>query len=323
MKYFLILVSTSFLVGATEPEIGSVTKDYSDLLARIAAISASLRDYNYSSVSPAYTCDENWEPEQKYDVHPQVDQLPKSESDKNIEESSEFKSDENPNQASALPRGCVQDKLDILEKCFYAMADKLRRSQIKMHDLPTLPHEGFQIRSHSKDRSQARSWEFHHEGRARQDAGLTVMDGYHYGKGNVYAAEMMFFPRKKVPQYAIKGDLLEVVLANGEVVNFDSSTGAIRSGVLTENKPVKGGKPDIKYDGSGVMIQMIGVDGGAKSYKETANDAVIYKKGFPPCKVRASELWPDQKRDKANSFRFATDEGLNNWLKQSKCGFNL
>lgn len=323
MKHLLLLVSTWFVAGATQSEVGSSAKDYSDLLARIAAISASLRDYNSSLIIPTYTCDENWEPDQKYDLQPPVDQLPKPEPDKNIDDSSEFKSDETPNRASAPPRGCAQDKLDILEKCFYGMADKLRRSQIKMQDLPKLPHEGFQIRSHSKDRSQARSWEFHHEGRARQDAGLTVMDGYHFGKGNVYATEIMFFPRKKVPQYAIKGDLLEVVLANGDVVNFDSSTGAIRSGVLTENKPVKGNEPDIKYDGSGVMIQMIGLDGGAKSHKETANDAVIYKKGFPPCKVQATELWPDQKRDKANNFRFATDDGLNNWLKQSKCGFTL
>lgn len=341
MKVFIFLVlvckcalSENMPVPTPVPVIAQATgssdnsKSLLALFAGIFAVNSSMSNFNSAAVNPSNEiCDRTWEPPQKMDVDEPVVSATEVKVDGKVVPSedksdSAFKSNENPNQQAILSQGCIQETLDILEKCFPPMADKLKRSEIKFDDLKKMPHEGFRIKSYSKEITKARNWDFHHQNRAKQDTALTVMDGYHYGKGKVYAAELMFFPRKQVPQYATKGNRLEVTLATGEIVNFDQSSGVIQSGVLKENKPVKGQKPDIKYDGSGIMIQMMGIDGAGKSYIETATDAVIYKKGFEPCTVPASDLWPQRKSGKANNFKFASDESLDKFLKQT-CKFSL
>lgn len=289
----------------------------------IFSISSSVDTFNSSISTPAYDCAIEPAPEKITKESITVEAVEKSVAQVQEHADSAFKSDENPNKQSVLSQGCIQESLEILEKCFPPLADRLRKAEVKMSDLKTMPHEGFRIRGHSKDSNQARSWEFHHENRAKQDTGVTVFDGYHMGKGKVSASEMMFFPRKQVPQYLKKDGVLEVTLANGEKLQFNSSTGAIQSGVLRENKPLKGKPGEFNYDGGGVMIQMTGIDGAGKSFKETAKDAIITKKGFPPCKVPATKLWPHKNQDRANNFRFATDEALDQWLKSSKCGFSF
>lgn len=322
--------SQVFVLNRVTPIPDPVAVDYVALCAQIMKANLAVNQFNQSIAPQSSTCSyvsESFKDQSQNqpEVKPVVsgEAIDNSVIGSSVASTSNFESDANPNTQKSLSQGCLQASIDILETCYQPISDQLKKGSITIDQLRQKPHEGFRIRSHSKDASKARQWDFHHENRARQDVGLSVMDGYHYGKGSVYAAEMMFFPRTQIPQYVTKGDLLEVTLANGEVVNFDSSKGRIKSGVLTENKPIKGKKPDIKYQGNGVMIQMIGLDGKGRSYKETALDAFIYKKGFKPCKVPVAALWPDHKLDKANNFKFATDEGLDKWLKQSKCGFNL
>ncbi len=326
MKYlFLILIFCLNASSQTAVVAKSSAQPFSveTMLAAMFSITGNVQDFNSSVVDPNLTCDRNWRPAEPVPVASESPVIDVDGKAKIPETKLEFSTDANPNTKSVLSQGCISESLEILEKCFPPMADKLRTGQITMDQLRASQDEGFHIRSHSKDLQKARSWEFHYENRARQDTGLTIMDGYLDSNKKIYGAEMMFFPRKQIPKYETKGSELAVTLPNGELVNFDSQSGAIKSGVLTENKPVPGKKPDIKYQGGGVMIQMMGIEGSMKSFVETATNAVVYKKGFPPCTVPASELWPNRKSKRANNFKFATDEGLDQWLKNSKCGFNL
>ena len=326
MKYIIVILSLCY--GASSQTKVS-TKTSSEpfnlevMLAAMFSITTNVQDYNSSIVNPNLTCDKNWQPADPVPVGASEPSVDVDGRPKGADLKSEFSMDANPNTESVLKQGCISEALDILEKCFPPMADKLRTGQITMDQLRSSQSEGFHIRSYSKDLHKARSWEFHYENRARQDTGLSIMDGYLGRNKKIYGAEMMFFPRKQIPKYETKGSELVVTLSNGEKVNFDSQSGAIKSGVLTENKPVPGRKPNIKYQGDGVMIQMIGIEGNMKSYSETATNAIVYKKGFPPCTVPASDLWPKRKSNQANNFKFATDEGLAQWLNNSKCGFSL
>ncbi len=328
-KIILIFISaiavaqTSALTPAPAASLttAEAPTDYGNFLLGLMAASASIGSFN-KSVAPtsAALCDETPLPEK---IEPKV-KVEGVEKAKPIEETDwKFRSDENPNKAKILSQACTTDQFDILEKCYPPLADKLKRGEISFNDIQKMPIEGFHVRGHGKSVENSRAWEFHHENRAKQDIGVTVFDGYNFGKGTVSASELMFFPRKQVQHYSKKDNAVEVTLSNGETMRFNSKTGAIESGVLTESKFVKGNKPKFTYEGTGVMIQMEGREGNGRSYRETASSAVITKKGFKPCTVPASELWPERNTDRASNFKFATDEGLDAWLKKSKCGFGL
>jgi hypothetical protein len=297
-----------------------VPTEYNNFLLSLMAATASVGSYNTSVASTAVLCSETVRPvkvESQVRVEGTQRTTPAQETDW------KFRSDENPNKAQVLSQACGTDQFDILEKCYPPLVDKIKRGEISINDIQKMPIEGFRIRGHGKSVENSRMWEFHHENRAKQDIGVTVFDGYNFGKGTVSGSELMFFPRKQIQHYSKKDNAIEVTLSNGEVMRFNSKTGAIESGVVTESKFVKGSKPKFTYEGTGVMIQMEGREGDGRSHRETAKSAVITKKGFKPCIVPASELWPERNTDRASNFKFATDEGLDTWLKASKCGFGL
>lgn len=325
MKIVAICVFSSlcvFVQAATNQGAGAnANADYNSLLAGIVAACAAITSFNRAKVQLAYTCKNEVVPER---IEPLIEVAGKEKiGPAGIKSDTAFLSDANPNTQNLLQQSCTSDSSDILYKCIQPIADKLKRGQITYADVQKMQHEGFHIRGYHKNVENARSWEFHHENRAKQDIGVTVMDGYYFGRGKTSASELMFFPRKQVQQYTKKDGAIEVTLANGELLRFNSATGKIDSGVLTETKMVRGKTPLFAYKGAGVMIQMSGMEGDGLSHTETAKNAVITKKGFKPCVVPASELWPQRKTGKANNFRFATDEGLDKWLKQSNCGFSL
>ncbi len=316
MKIVSVIVFTSTFAAA------QAQTDYMALLAGVIAASSSITSYNAAEVAPSYTCAYEPVPQK---IEPQVDVTGREQAKPaDIKTNTAFLSDDNPNKTNLMQQACTSEtNSDILDKCIPSFSDKLKRGEISFEQIQKMPHEGFHIRGHNKSIEQARSWEFHHENRARQDIGVTVTDGYYFGRGKASSSELMFFPRKQVQQYVQKEGVLEVTLSNGELMKFNSKTGAIESGVLKETKVVRGKTPKFTYEGTGIMIQMAGMEGDGLSFRETATNAVITKMGHKPCVVPASELWPQRKGSGANNFRFATDEGLDQWLKKSKCGFSL
>lgn len=316
---YLAAQTTSSAVPTTNVESKT---NYTALLAGVFAACSAITSFNSAESSPSYTCDEEPAPEK---INPKVEVTGKEKATVDTKAETAFRSNENPNKQSVLQQACTSEvNSEILEKCIPPFSDKLKRGQITYDEIQKMPHEGFHIRGHDRSIEKARTWEFHHENRAKQDIGVTVTDGYYFGRGKASASELMFFPRKQVQQYANKDGAMEVTLSNGEILKFNAATGAIESGVLKESKPVVRGKaPTFTYEGTGVMIQMAGMEGNGLSFAETATNAVITKKGHKPCIVPASELWPNRKTNKANNFKFATDESLDQWLKQSKCGFIL
>lgn len=322
---FLFVFSGAFALsqGASSMALDTDSQtNYAALLAGVVAACSAITSYNAAAVAPSYTCANEPIPEK---IDPKVEVAGKEKaSPSDTKTETTFVSDENPNKTRVMQQACTTEtNIDILEKCIPSFSDKLKRGQITYEQIQKMPHEGFHIRGHDKRIEHARSWEFHHENRARQDIGVTVTDGYYFGKGKAASSELMFFPRKQVQQYSQKDGILEVTLSNGESMKFNSKTGVLESGVLKESKPIRGKAPTFTYEGTGVMIQMAGMEGNGLSYRETATNAVITKRGHKPCVVPASELWPQRKTDGANNFRFATDEGLDQWLKKSKCGFSL
>lgn len=165
------------------------------------------------------------------------------------------------------------------------------------------------------DPETKRLWRFHFRGQARQDMGISIEEGK-------YGSEVVLFPRKDVPKVRVDGSDIVVILPTGEEVRYDQATGKLKSGVLSET----GGKSSptkVSYSGSGVMVQVTGKASGAATFMKSAGQAVISKKGKKDCVVSPNELWPNRKDDNEdNHFRFATDEGFDQWLK-TKCGFGI
>tara|TARA_B110001454_G_C12723300_1_gene436387 strand:- start:50977 stop:51966 length:990 start_codon:yes stop_codon:yes gene_type:complete len=318
----VVLAQTPVLTPASALSVQETETplNYNTFLLSVMGASESIVGFNNSIAPTAVLCKEIPRPE-KVESRVKVEGEQKSSS---VDEANfNFRSDGNPNKSKILSQTCTTDQFEILEKCYPPLADKIKRREISFNDIQKMPNEGFRIRGYGKSIENSRSWEFHHENRAKQDIGVTVFDGYNFGKGTVSASELMFFPRKQIQHYTKSDSAIEVTLSNGEKMKFNSKTGAVESGVVTESRYAKGSKPKFTYEGTGVMIQMEGREGNGRSFVETAKNAVITKKGFKPCIVSASELWPNRNSERANNFRFATDESLDAWLKQSKCGFSL
>lgn len=231
-----------------------------------------------------------------------------------------FSSDENPvKKVTSL--GCVTGEIAIIEKCYPSVIDELRSGKTTIDQMKVRVPYRFDIKGQGGSTVEdRRAFEFHHENFARQDVGLTIFDGFHNSaKADSYATEIVFFPRSQVPSYKVKKDEIEVTLANGEKMTFDSKSGKIKSGVLTESSVQKGKPGTFKYSGKNIMIQTTGLDGHSKSYLSTAKTATITKDG-KSCEVAFEKLWTRPKGDQAVHFNFSTDESFYNWLeKDSKC----
>ena len=231
-----------------------------------------------------------------------------------------FSSDENPvKKVTSL--GCVTGEISIVEKCYPSVIDELRSGKTTIDQMKARVPYRFDIKGQGGSTVEdRRAFEFHHENFARQDVGLTIFDGFHNSaKADSYATEIVFFPRSQVPSYQVKKDEIEVTLANGEKMIFDSKSGKIKSGVLTESSIQKGKPGTFKYSGKNIMIQATGLDGHSKSYLSTAKTATITKDG-KSCEVAFEKLWSRPKGDQAVHFNFSTDESFYNWLeKDSKC----
>lgn len=199
---------------------------------------------------------------------------------------------------------------------FCRSSEGISKEQILNGSFQSRAIEQFQIHASEGSRSQDRVWKVHFRSQARQDLGISIED-------SSYGAEIMLFPRARIPHVEVEGPDLKVTLPTGELVRFDQNTGRIKSGVLSDNPPTGKAPPQISYSGSGVMLQVKGHDVPSATFLQSAPEVLITKKGHSPCTASTSELWPDRKQNgKPNHFRFARDEDFNTWLK-TKCPFNL
>lgn len=228
-----------------------------------------------------------------------------------------FQKDENPEKTVAN-LGCVSGDSANIDLCYPSFLEDIRSGKLKISDLQARIPSRFDIKATAGEFEDKKIFEFHHHNFARQDAGLTIWDGYHNSKNrNSKATEIVFIPRDQVPRVKTVGANIEVTLANNEKLIFDKASGKLSSGVLKETKAGK--NSSYQYTGTGVMIQTTGTDGQAKSFMETAKKAII-SKGGKTCELDYNKLWsrPDEK--KAAHFKFATDDAFYKWLdNQSGC----
>ncbi|MCB0368204.1 MAG: hypothetical protein KDD45_01885 [Bdellovibrionales bacterium] len=231
-----------------------------------------------------------------------------------------FSKDKNP-EISPLNLGCITGEINIIERCYPSFADELRSGKATIDELKVRVPYRFSIKGQGGNQVEnQRTFEFHQNNFARQDAGLTIFDGYHNSdKVDSFASELVFIPRSQVPSYQIDDSAIHVTLANEEKITFDKNSGKIIGGVLSEG-PLRKGQPGaFKYSGNQIMIQTTGLDGHGTSYMSKAKTAVITKNG-KECKVSYDQLWTRPTEDRAFHFRFATDGEFYQWLdKKSGC----
>lgn len=229
-----------------------------------------------------------------------------------------------PFQKDATPEklvaslGCVTGPSDNVDFCYPSFLEDIRAGKLKLDDLKGRIPSRFDIKSNASNFEDKKVFEFHHQYFARQDAGLTIWDGYHNSKTvDSKATEIVFIPRNSVPRLKANGSELHVTLANNESLVFDKASGKLKSGVLKE---VKNGKnTTYAYSGKGIMIQTSGVDGHAKSFMEKAKKAIITKDG-KNCEVSFDKLWTRPSATDSAHFKFANDESFQQWLAtQSGC----
>ena len=175
---------------------------------------------------------------------------------------------------------------------------------------------GFKIKQESL--SSERSYSFHFEEYARQQIRMKVYENANKdGKDSEWSmlTTLIFIPRNVVPHIDsnIGGGQATVVLPTGESVQFNTDTGKIIGGVLTEGlmdrssdrharKFVK-----LNYTGAGYMIRTDQRGDSPEKDPVWGQDkyATITRKG-KSCKVRVRDLW-DQSNDNLFKFKFATD----------------
>lgn len=228
-----------------------------------------------------------------------------------------FQKDEVPEKRVAS-LGCVTGPSENVDLCYPSFLEDIRAGKLKLDDLKGRIPSRFDIKSSAANFEDKKVFEFHHQYFARQDAGLTIWDGYHNSKtADSKATEIVFIPRHSVPRLKANGSELLVTLANNESLVFDKVSGKLKSGVLKE---VKNGKNTAySYSGKGIMIQTTGVDGHAKSFMENAKKAIITKDG-QNCEVSFDKLWTRPSGTDSAHFKFATDESFQKWLTtQSGC----
>lgn len=228
-----------------------------------------------------------------------------------------FQTDQTPEKKVAS-LGCITGPSENVDFCYPSFLEDIRAGKLKLDDLKGRIPSRFDIKSKADNFEDKKVFEFHHQYFAKQDAGLTIWEGYHNSnKADSKATEVVFIPRSSVPRLKAKGDELQVSLANKESLTFDKNSGKLKSGVLKE--VTKGKNTVYEYSGKGIMIQTSGIDGHAKSFMERAQRATISKDG-KTCEVSYDKLWTRPNSKVSAHFKYATDEAFYQWLNsQSGC----
>lgn len=225
-----------------------------------------------------------------------------------------FQQDQTPEKKVAS-LGCVTGPSENVDFCYSSFLEDIRSGKLKIESLKGRIPSRFDIKENAGRFEDKKIFEFHHQYFAKQDAGLTIWEGYHNSKkADSKATEIVFIPRNNVPRLKPKEDELHVTLANNESLIFDKASGKLKSGVLKETK--KGKSSFYEYSGSGVMIQTSGIDGHARSFMTTAKMATITKNG-KNCEVSYDKLWTRPSKTESAHFRFSTDEAFYQWLNSS------
>lgn len=191
----------------------------------------------------------------------------------------------------------------------------------------TVPMGGFGV---------GRDFEFMFEDLARSDLGLLIWDAPDEIESHSHLKILTFFPREVLPAVRYESDsekdVVIVTLPTKEEVIFNGKTKEIVGGVLTEG-PLKQDsngyaiKPDVNYQGSGVVIETHAIADWPIGYNEAqANkNAIIKKKGFKNCTVPVKELWYTDDNKGGNVFfnkKYVTDLAFDSYLKK-RCNFSM
>lgn len=182
-----------------------------------------------------------------------------------------------------------------------------------------------------------RLFEFNFEDQARSDLNLLLWDMPDEYESHGHLKMMMFFPRTHL--FAINyvsndvEDLVNVTLPNGELVSFNGKTYEIVSGVLNEgpmaqDKDGNGLEPNVNYTGNGVVVwahRLNDYPVGVSDSTRKKQTAYIAKKGYPLCKVSASDLWYTDASKGGNVMfnkSYVTDIAFDKYLLK-KCKFSM
>ena len=217
---------------------------------------------------------------------------------------------------------------DVCYNVFPNNAEKMKSFKFQnAGENKIVPHSGMGI---------GRDFEFMFEGFARSDVGLLIWDAADEVESHAHLKLMMFFPRLVLPAARFVSndevDHVIVTLPTKEEVIFDGKSKEIVSGVLKEGAQAQDAEgytlnPDIKYNGSGVVIEAdaignypVGINSNDKSKMAT-----VKKVGHKDCKVPVRDLWYTDNNKGGNVLfnkKYITDKPLDTYLKR-KCHFGI
>lgn len=192
------------------------------------------------------------------------------------------------------------------------------------------------LRDGAKNQFYTRDFQFHFDGRARQDIHLLVTDWAPSRDRQFRLSELMhslmhFFPRRVLPAIVNVAETHLVTLPTGEEVEFNARTHEIVGGELSESvvdlNPDRHARtyPVVSYSGKGVVVRANarGSDPrlSAMATITTGSPAAACDKGLScsQCQVPSRELW-DQSG--AVRFKFVTDQDFDRYLI-ARCQFSL
>lgn len=181
----------------------------------------------------------------------------------------------------------------------------------------------------AKNLFYTRDFQFHFEGRARQDIHLMVSDwvpSQHQGfrLSGILNSVMMFFPRRYLPAIVHDNDRIIVTLPTGEDVFFDAETLEIVGGVLFESpvdlSPDRNRRkfPSVHYKGAGLWLRADsrGSDPRLGTIAHVSNGTArpsCAAGNCEVCKFPARDLW---RQSGAVNFKFPTDTEFDQFLAQ-------
>jgi len=192
------------------------------------------------------------------------------------------------------------------------------------------------LRNVAKQQMFTRDFQFHFDGRARQDIHLMVTDWPPSPDRTFRLSELMnsslyFFPRSFLPAIVNIAETNLVTLPTGEEVTFNAITHEIVGGALSESaldlSPDRNARkfPAIAYNGKGVLVRANsrGADPriGTTATITTGSPPATCDKGISckQCQIQARDLW-DQSG--AVRFKFASDQEFDRFLL-ARCEFGL
>jgi hypothetical protein len=185
---------------------------------------------------------------------------------------------------------------------------------------PQLSSEGFSFSNVSQDK-MTRLYSFEYPEQARQNISFTVEDAYESEDGSNYNSLFMLFPRRFLPRVEQLTGTLDVTLATGEKMIFQSDSKEIVGGVFTDGKTL-GQFPDLKYVGKGILLRANSLDESPEIAQEDIPQVLITN-GMTgqKCTRPKTDFW-EQVDVTPNEFKFSTDSEFETYLKMN-CGFGL